>query len=280
MDDAAYTMDHLAIGYRHRGQPRILFSGLCGCLRKGELTCLLGENGCGKSTLLRTLAGLQPPLEGKILVQGRNLASFKRSELAQLVSIVLTDPIKNNSLTVTEIVSAGRFPHTGFWGHLGAADRQKVDVALSQVGISSLRSRQAYTLSDGERQKALIAKALSQDTSIILLDEPTCFLDFPSKVEILRLLQRLAHTHHLAILISIHDLELALQIADSLWLIDASHHLHTGRPLELAQSGILDYLFERAGAIFDRQHLSYRIDTAKAPAAQPAVATRLLTQHL
>ena len=141
MDDAAYTMDHLAIGYRHRGQPRILSSGLCGCLRKGELTCLLGENGCGKSTLLRTLAGLQPPLEGKILVQGRDLASFKRSELAQLVSIVLTVPIKNNSLTVTEIVSAGRFPHTGFWGHLGAADRQKVDVALSQVGISILRSR-------------------------------------------------------------------------------------------------------------------------------------------
>lgn len=185
-------------------------------LRSGQLVCLIGENGIGKSTLLKTLTGFLPKLKGSLLLGNRDIDSFSQRELARQVSIVLTQKTDVQNLTIEEIIGLGRSPYTGFFGRLRAEDRKVVDDAIATMGIEKLRGRMIQTLSDGERQKVMIAKALAQETSIILLDEPTAFLDFPSKAETFQSLQRMAHERDKLILLSTHDLELAVRFADSL----------------------------------------------------------------
>lgn len=185
-------------------------------LRSGQLACLIGENGIGKSTLLKTLTGFLPKLKGSLLLGNRDIESFSQRELARQVSIVLTQKPDLQNLTIEEIIGLGRSPYTGFFGRLRAEDRKVVDDAIATMGIEKLRGRMIQTLSDGERQKVMIAKALAQETSIILLDEPTAFLDFPSKAETFLSLQRMAHERDKLILLSTHDLELAVRFADSL----------------------------------------------------------------
>lgn len=185
-------------------------------LRSGELACLIGENGIGKSTLLKTLTGFLPKLKGSLLLGNRDIESFSQRELARQVSIVLTQKPDVQNLTIEEIIGLGRSPYTGFFGRLRAEDRKVVDDAIATMGIEKLRGRMIQTLSDGERQKVMIAKALAQETPIILLDEPTAFLDFPSKAETFQSLQRMAHERDKLILLSTHDLELAVRFADSL----------------------------------------------------------------
>lgn len=185
-------------------------------LRSGQLACLIGENGIGKSTLLKTLTGFLPKLKGSLLLGNRDIDSFSQRELARQVSIVLTQKPDVQNLTIEEIIGLGRSPYTGFFGRLRAEDRKVVDDAIATMGIEKLRGRMIQTLSDGERQKVMIAKALAQETSIILLDEPTAFLDFPSKAETFQSLQRMAHERDKLILLSTHDLELAVCFADSL----------------------------------------------------------------
>ena len=185
-------------------------------LRSGQLACLIGENGIGKSTLLKTLTGFLPKLKGSLLLCNRDIESFSQRELARQVSIVLTQKPDVQNLTIEEIIGLGRSPYTGFFGRLRAEDRKVVDDAIATMGIEKLRGRMIQTLSDGERQKVMIAKALAQETSIILLDEPTAFLDFPSKAETFQSLQRMAHERDKLILLSTHDLELAVRFADSL----------------------------------------------------------------
>lgn len=185
-------------------------------LRSGQLVCLIGENGIGKSTLLKTLTGFLPKLKGSLLLGDRDIESFSQRELARQVSIVLTQKPDVQNLTIEEIIGLGRSPYTGFFGRLRAEDRKVVDDAIATMGIEKLRGRMIQTLSDGERQKVMIAKALAQETSIILLDEPTAFLDFPSKAETFQSLQRMAHERDKLILLSTHDLELAIRFADSL----------------------------------------------------------------
>lgn len=185
-------------------------------LRSGQLACLIGENGIGKSTLLKTLTGFLPKLKGSLLLGNRDIDSFSQRELARQVSIVLTQKPDVQNLTIEEIIGLGRSPYTGFFGRLRAEDRKVVDDAIATMGIEKLRGRMIQTLSDGERQKVMIAKALAQETSIILLDEPTAFLDFPSKAETFQSLQRMAHERDKLILLSTHDLELAVRFADSL----------------------------------------------------------------
>ena len=209
----------LSIGYRGKHSVKCVAEGISQAIHSGELTCLLGENGAGKSTLLRTLSGFLSPLAGEISILGRPLSSYKERELATVIGVVLTEKNNLQNMTVRELVGMGRSPYTGFWGRLSADDRRKVDDALSLVGIAALRDRMVQTLSDGERQKVMIAKALAQETPIIFLDEPTAFLDYPSKVEILHLLHSLSREMHKTIFLSTHDLELALQIADRLWLM-------------------------------------------------------------
>ena len=185
-------------------------------LRSGQLACLIGENGIGKSTLLKTLTGFLPKLKGSLLLGNRDIESFSQRELARQVSIVLTQKPDVQNLTIEEIIGLGRSPYTGFFGRLRAEDRKVVDDAITTMGIEKLRGRMIQTLSDGERQKVMIAKALAQETPIILLDEPTAFLDFPSKAETFQSLQRMAHERDKLILLSTHDLELAVRFADSL----------------------------------------------------------------
>ena len=190
-------------------------------LRSGQLACLIGENGIGKSTLLKTLTGFLPKLKGSLLLGDRDIESFSQRELARQVSIVLTQKPDVQNLTIEEIIGLGRSPYTGFFGRLRAEDRKVVDDAIATMGIEKLRGRMIQTLSDGERQKVMIAKALAQETPVILLDEPTAFLDFPSKAETFQSLQRMAHERDKLILLSTHDLELAVRFSDSLLEVKA-----------------------------------------------------------
>lgn len=250
----------LTIGYPGKNKPHIVASRITTALRCGELTCLLGANGAGKSTLLRTLSASQPPLSGKILLKGKDIHLFTRADLATQISVVLTDRCEVEGMTVYELVSLGRTPYTDFWGQLNEKDKEEVNRALVLVGIPELSRRRIQTLSDGERQKAMIAKALAQDTPVILLDEPTAFLDYPSKVEMMQLLRRLSRETNKSILLSTHDLELALQIADKVWLMERSKDLITGTPEDLSLDGRLTNFFNRKGISFNEQTGLFRVD--------------------
>ena len=207
------SISHLSVGY----SPSLpVISDINIEVKSGQLTCLIGENGIGKSTLLKTLAGFLPKMGGNLLLDNRDIHSFSQRELARQVSIVLTQKPDVQNLTTEEIIGLGRSPYTGFFGRLHADDRAVVDDAITAVGIEKLRGRMIQTLSDGERQKVMIAKALAQQTPVILLDEPTAFLDFPSKAETFQSLRRMAHERDKLILLSTHDLELAVRFADCL----------------------------------------------------------------
>ena len=252
-------LQNLSIGYQTKGNRKVVASRLTASIQGGELTCLLGQNGIGKSTLLRTLSAFQPPLDGEIEIAVANsqvteqqatpyapLSSITDKELSRKIGVVLTEKPDVRNMTTEELVGMGRSPYTGFWGTLHEEDYRAVSEAISLTGIDALRGRMIHTMSDGERQKVMIAKALAQQTPIIYLDEPTAFLDFPSKVDMLQLLRRLAHDEQKTIFLSTHDVELALQMADRLWLMEPGT-LHVGTPRELYDSGALGRFVERPG---------------------------------
>lgn len=207
------TLSHLSVGYK---VGHAVVSDINLTLQSGKLACLIGENGVGKSTLLKTLTGFLPKLEGSLLLDGKDISEFSQRALARQISIVLTQKPEVQNLTVEEIVGLGRSPYTGFFGKLHVNDQQIVDESITAVGIQKLKNRMIQTLSDGERQKVMIAKALAQQTPVIFLDEPTAFLDFSSKVETFQLLQRMAHEMGKLVLLSTHDLELAVRFSDTL----------------------------------------------------------------
>ena len=234
---SSITLSNLSVGYQQvRRTPTAVLAGLNATLCSGRLTCLVGANGIGKSTLLRTLAAFQPPIAGQMhYYSGEqaapiNLATLSQARLARLVSVVLTAKPSVENLSVEQIVGLGRSPYTNIWGTLRAEDHRMVAWAMDVVGITGLRHRLVQTLSDGERQKMMIAKALAQDTPVILLDEPTAFLDYKSKVEVLGLLARLAHETNKMVLLSTHDLEQAVHTADALWVV-AKQQLGDGTQL-------------------------------------------------
>lgn len=229
-------------------------------INSGELTCLLGANGIGKSTLLRTLSAFQPKLSGEIFIQGKEIEQYKDKELSMAISVVLTEKCEVRNMTVTELVGLGRTPYTGFWGTLDEDDKRIVERSISLVKIEKLADRIVHTLSDGERQKVMIAKALAQETPIIFLDEPTAFLDFPSKVEMMQLLHRLSRQTNKTIFLSTHDLELALQIADKIWLMDKMNGVIIGTPEDLSLNGSLSTFFAHKGIIFDIETGLFRVD--------------------
>ncbi len=252
------VLQNLSIGYQTKGKQKVVASGLSVAIKRGELTCLLGRNGIGKSTLLRTLSSFQPKLEGDILLCGQSIDRYTDKQLSRLIGIVLTEKPDIQNMSVEELVGMGRSPYTGFWGTLNAEDRRIVSEAIRLVGIDALKSRMVHTLSDGERQKVMIAKTLAQQTPIIYLDEPTAFLDFPSKVEMMQLLQRLAADEQKTIFLSTHDVELALQLADCLWLMEPGQ-LHVGSPRQLADAGALDRFITHDGIVFDKDTLTIQV---------------------
>lgn len=211
----------LTTGYCHGSRQSIVGRGLEGSLPRGTLTVLLGTNGAGKSTLLRTLAGLQPPLAGDIFWEGNSLASLTPEERAKRLSIVLTVRPETGNLTVREVVALGRLPHRqGLWGSRNAAaDAEAVESAMQLTTTSAWSERPVSRLSDGERQRVFIAKALAQETPLILLDEPTAFLDYPSRVQFFNLLKRLTNEMGKTVLLSSHDVELAAAHADRILLL-------------------------------------------------------------
>ena len=218
------SAQQLCIGYKTgHGHVKQVHGDLSFSLRKGELTCLLGANGSGKSTLLRTLSASQPSLSGKILLNGNELSVMSEREISRQIGVVLTDKTQTGGLTVYELVALGRQPHTGFFGKLDRQDRQVVDEAIEAVGISHKAHSYMAQLSDGEKQKAMIAKVLAQECPLVILDEPTAFLDVVSRIEIMTLLHHIATAQNKAILLSTHDIEQALVLADCLWLLRKGH---------------------------------------------------------
>lgn len=256
----ALKLVNLTTGYHSRSGNHVVACNIEATLQAGELTCLLGSNGVGKSTLLRTLAAFQPALDGEILLDDTPLTSFMPKQLATKIGVVLTERPDIRGMKVRDMVAMGRSPYTGFWGKLSAEDEQAVDEAIAQVGIKALESRLMHTLSDGERQKVMIAKVLAQRTPIIFLDEPTAFLDFQSKVEMLLLLTRLAHEVGKTVFMSTHDIELALQTADRLWLMSRDGSLKIGTPRNLAQDGSLQQFFAGNGISFDPTTMRFNIE--------------------
>lgn len=246
------ALKDLEIGYRSKKSTHSIIQNINNDLSSGELICLLGANGIGKSTLLRTLTGSLSKLDGEVKILGLPIESYTDKELAKVISIVLTQKPDVENMTAYELIALGRTPYTDFWGKLSTQDKQIVEEAITDIGIANLRDRYINTLSDGERQKVMIAKALVQDTPIILLDEPTAFLDYPSKADTMHLLQRLAHQKNKTILLSTHDMELAIQIADKIWLFSPDKKLHTGVPEDLAIQGIFEEFLANTDIYFDR----------------------------
>lgn len=216
---ALLELQNIGIGYRNGSRCHVILDHICITATTGQFIVLIGRNGCGKSTLLRTLAGLHPALSGEVFIDGRPLSTLTHTEIAGLVGVVLTTQPVLRHTSVRDLVRYGRLPYSGIFGSTSHIDDTATDIALKQVGISHLASRLIHTLSDGERQKALIAKALAQGTELLLLDEPSAFLDYPSKTELMSLLRHLAHEDKKTIVLSTHDIEMATRFADTLWHI-------------------------------------------------------------
>ena len=252
--------EDLAIGYTaSKGATRIVAQNLSLSLSPGEIASIIGPNGVGKSTLIRTMAGLQPALGGKVYVVGRELEEYSLRELARCISVVLTEQIHVGMLTSASLVSLGRYAFTDWTGKLTRRDREAVQWALRSVGAESLAERYIEQLSDGERQKIMIARALAQEPRIILLDEPTAFLDVTRRIEIMDLLRRLTRESPRSILLSTHDLELALRVSDRIFLLSTEGRLTAGAPEDLVLSGAIEEAFQSEGLVFDRSQGSFVI---------------------
>ncbi|MDD4514196.1 ABC transporter ATP-binding protein [Massilibacteroides sp.] len=244
--------EELSIGYSLKGgRQKVIHKGLNLSLYAGEVTCLLGLNGAGKSTLLRTLCGFQKSLSGAVFLQGKPLKEFSQSDFALAVGVVLTEKTNAGGITAYELVSLGRHPYTGFFGKLKEEDHRVIKESLEAVGVAHKAHQRIAELSDGEKQKVMIAKTLAQQCPIILLDEPTAFLDVTSRIETMVLLRKLAVEQNKAILLSTHDMDMAIQMGDCFWLLDKNRPIACGIPEDLILEGTFGSFFEKEGILFD-----------------------------
>ncbi len=254
------TARNLSIGYTHgRRTPAVVAQDLNVTLRAGELVCLVGPNGAGKSTLMRTLGGMQSALAGDVHLGGDDVFSLNAQDLARRMSVVLTERVEVGNLSAYALVALGRHPYTDWTGRLSEHDEAVVRWAIDAVGARPLAARPVNELSDGERQKIMIARALAQEPLVMLLDEPTAFLDLPNRVEVMRVLRHLAGSTGRAILLSTHDLDLALRSADTIWLLPRGGPLYTGAPEDLVLNGAFEATFRGDGVVFDRQSGAFSI---------------------
>lgn len=254
----------LTIGYTYRKIHTVIQSDLNLVVKSGEMVCLIGPNGSGKSTLLRTLAGLQQPLSGKSVINGVDIQKISNKERALLISLVLTDRIDIENATVKSIVAMGRHPHTNWWGSVNKETETQVQKAILMVHLENKADKLISELSDGEKQRVMIAKAFVQDTPIIILDEPTAHLDLPNRVEIMLLLHKLAHETGKTVIISTHELDMALQAADRVWLMTADQGVEVGVPEDLVLNGRFNEAFRSDNYVFNPTNgnfsMNYKLD--------------------
>lgn len=258
-----YTQD-LHLGYKHKNKPiQLLEEALNLELKQGKFTCLLGPNGSGKSTLIRTLAGLQNSITGKVMLNDTNIHQIDLKQKSFLLSMVLTEQPATTNITLQELVGMGRYPYTGWMGKFSKEDLDKIDEAIEVTNLKYLRERKLWQLSDGERQKAMIARALAQDTPLVMLDEPTAHLDVNNRVELMYLLRKLSHELNKSILLSTHDLDIALQCADEFWLMQPCQKIVSGSPEDLVLRGEFENTFFGDKFKFEPQNGTFRIKEEK-----------------
>ncbi|MFV0565076.1 MAG: ABC transporter ATP-binding protein [Flavobacteriaceae bacterium] len=250
--------ENLSIGYASKKEKTIIASAINIELKQGELIGLIGANGIGKSTLLRTLTNVQPPLGGTVLINNKSLYNYPPLELAKAMSVVLTEPVASKNLSVFELVALGRQPYTNWAGTLCKTDISAINQALALTHIDHLKHKKCFELSDGQLQKALISRALSQDTALIILDEPTSHLDMYHKAYMLHLLKKLAKETGKTILFSSHEIDLAIQLCDTL-IVMAKDNVETGQPCNLIKKGVFDKLFPDDLIGFDENTGSFKV---------------------
>ncbi|MDR7128997.1 iron complex transport system ATP-binding protein [Algoriphagus sp. 4150] len=234
--------ENLSLGYTKGKVQKEILSGLNFELLAGEMTCLLGPNGVGKSTLVKAILGQLQPFKGEVLLNGSPILSYAKEVLAKELSVVLTEPFLPGNMTVGQLVAMGRIPHTNWTGKLTDGDREVVEKALQATKIGYLRDERLSEISDGQRQKALIARALAQDGKVMVLDEPTAHLDLVNRYEIMHLLREISKSQGKSILVVTHDLEIALETADRFWLLNCGAPLISGLPEDLVISGKINQL--------------------------------------
>ncbi len=257
--EAALATHSLAVGYKNGPtRSKIILEDVNLRLNQGEFICMLGPNGAGKSTLLRTIGKMQPLLAGSVEIDGRDIGRLSNHDLARLLSVVLTDRLTVGRLTAYELIELGRYPYTGWASGLTTEDHRIIRWAVRATRSVELAERDVSDLSDGERQRVMIARALAQQPAVMLLDEPTAFLDLPTRVEITGLLKRLTRETGLAVLMSTHDLDLALRSADTLWLISPEQGVMNGSPEDLILQGALQSTFSSEELVFDAEMGGFR----------------------
>jgi len=248
------TLNNLSTGYHTNRNKFLLHSEIDTHIAENELIALLGPNGAGKSTLMRTLAGMHPSLNGSVVCNGKDINHMSNRERARNIAMVLTDKIDDRYLTAVDIVGTGRYPHGSFMGKLNSQkDMEIISNAIELVGANEFKDRYFYTLSDGEKQRVMIARAIAQDTPLIFLDEPTAFIDSPGKVQIINLLGELVKNHNKSILLTTHDTELALNYASKLWLLGKENMFIVGKPDKLVNDGVINKLFDIDGVSFNKR---------------------------
>lgn len=249
----------LSTGYRSRREEKVISQHLELTITPGEVVMLMGPNGSGKSTLMHTMAGLLPPLSGEVIISRKPLSSLKMKELARLLSLVLTERIPVGNISISDIVAVGRYPYTGFRGSLRPEDKAVIREALTACHLDGMQERLYSTLSDGEKQRVMIARALAQETPLILLDEPTAHLDLPSRLEVTTMLRTLARSLGKSILISTHELDLALGWADTIWLMDRAGKVTASAPEDLILDGHIERVFGAPTLSYDRERGEFSI---------------------
>ncbi|HOW10615.1 MAG TPA: ABC transporter ATP-binding protein [Bacteroidales bacterium] len=272
MDDKQQIILSLAgleIGYATSGSKRILLPPLNETACEGELIAVIGRNGVGKSTLLRTIAGLQPVISGQLLIDGRKISDYSRVQLSEKVGYISTEIVKVSNMTVYDLVSQGRFPYTGWFGRIGKKDDHVILESVGKTGLKDLVHRPVNQLSDGERQRAMIAMVLAQDAKLMIMDEPTAFLDISAKFDILHIMHDLAAERGKTILFSTHDLGMAVSRADKIWLL-CDEGMQTGSPEDLVLDGAFESLFNSSEVKFNIEDGTFRLSSKEKGAVKIA----------
>ena len=258
MDNFILLIENLSTGYLLSGRrQKVLHADLNTFVKSGELIAVLGPNGAGKSTFLSTLSGFLSPLDGKVFVKAKDISKMNRRDISHEIAVVLTDKIDDRYLTAWDVVGTGRYPYGNFMGRLSEEDKGLIMSSLETVGVESLASRYFYSLSDGEKQKVLLARAIAQDTPLIFLDEPAAFIDSPGKVEVMKILNKMVVEMGKSILMTTHDTELALNTAHKIWLLGNNGEFITGKPDDLVKAGEINRMFDRQGVVFNQQTLKF-----------------------